>query len=150
MTEADVPLVGAWLEAFAAEATPHEAPFDGMAIAAAWPADPWRDVQLWEHDGRPVSMALAAWPTFTGVRVSHVYTPPADRRRGFASAVTAAVTASQLAAGRQACFLYTDLANPTSNAIYQALGYRPVVDVDRYVIDVAAAPSASTRATVSA
>jgi ribosomal protein S18 acetylase RimI-like enzyme len=142
MGDADVPLVGSWMEAFVREATPHEGPIDGISIAATWPADPWRDVQLWEHGGRPVSMAVAAWPTFAGARVSYVYTPPENRRRGFGSAVTAAVTANQLASGRRACFLYTDLANPTSNAIYRALGYRAVADVDRYLIDRRAGRSA--------
>jgi predicted GNAT family acetyltransferase len=42
--------------------------------------------------------------------------------------VTAAVTGAQLAAGRQFCFLYTDLANPTSNKIYADIGYEPVCD----------------------
>lgn len=142
MAASDIALVGAWVEAFVAEAMPHEGPIDGTAVATPWADDPGRDVRLWEVDGRPVSMALAAWPTLTGIRVSYVYTPPADRRRGYASAVTAAVTAAQLEAGRRACFLYTDLANPTSNAIYQAVGYRPVADVDRYVID----PSTDDRA----
>jgi hypothetical protein len=51
-----------------------------------------------------------------------------ERRRGYGSAVTAAVTAERLAAGRRFCFLYTDLANPTSNRIYASLGYEPVCD----------------------
>ena len=34
--------------------------------------------------------------------------------------------------GRRFCFLFTDLANPTSNKIYQAIGYEPVCDVDQY------------------
>ncbi len=135
MAGADVALVGGWIEAFAAEALPHEDQRSGVPIATAWLADRWREVCLWELGGRPVSMAVAAWPTMTGIRISSVYTPPAERGRGFATAVTAAVTASQLAAGRRSCFLYTDVANPTSNRIYRSLGYRPVADVDRYVID---------------
>ena len=57
-----------------------------------------------------------------------MYTPPAWRGRGYGSAVTAAVTAERLASGRRFCFLYTDLANPTSNKIYVDLGYQPVCD----------------------
>ena len=34
--------------------------------------------------------------------------------------------------GRRFCFLFTDLANPTSNSIYQRIGYRPVTDVDQW------------------
>ena len=36
---------------------------------------------------------------------------------------------AELDKGRRWCFLFTDLANPTSNRIYQAIGYRPVRDV---------------------
>jgi uncharacterized protein len=59
-----------------------------------------------------------------------VYTPPALCRRGYASACVAALSARLLTEGRRLCFLYTDLANPTSNAIYQKIGYRPVYDID--------------------
>jgi predicted GNAT family acetyltransferase len=59
-----------------------------------------------------------------------VYTPPELRGRGYASALTAAVSQAQLNGGRRYCFLFTDLANPTSNKIYQAIGYEPVCDVD--------------------
>ena len=76
-------------------------------------------------------MAGAAWPTRTGIRIAPVYTPPAHRGRGYGSAVTAAATRAQLDAGRSACYLYTDLANLTSNQLYRALGYEPVTDVDR-------------------
>jgi hypothetical protein len=65
-----------------------------------------------------------------------VYTPPEHRRRGYASALTAALTERLLAGGRRFCFLFTDLANPTSNAIYQRIGYRPLGDVDRYRFDL--------------
>jgi len=30
------------------------------------------------------------------------------------------------------CILYTQLSNPTSNAVYQRLGYRPVHECMRY------------------
>jgi predicted GNAT family acetyltransferase len=55
--------------------------------------------------------------------------------RGYGSAVTAAVTAEQLAEGRTFCFLYTDLANPTSNKIYTDLGYEPVCDAVDYAFE---------------
>jgi predicted GNAT family acetyltransferase len=60
------------------------------------------------------------------VRVGPVYTPPELRGHGFASAATAAVSRAALEAGLREVVLYTDLANPTSNAVYQRLGYRPV------------------------
>jgi predicted GNAT family acetyltransferase len=85
-------------------------------------------MHLW-IDGGPVCMAGSAGPTPTGIRVGPVYTPPQFRRRGYASACVAALSQALLDSGRQRCFLFTDLANPTSNAIYRALGYRPVCDM---------------------
>ena len=64
--------------------------------------------------------------------IGPVYTPPDRRGRGYASALVGGVTRDLLAAGRRFCFLYTDLANPTSNSIYQRVGYRPVADVDQW------------------
>ena len=58
-----------------------------------------------------------------------MYTPPELRRRGYASALVAAREPEELDRGRRWCFLFTDLANPTSNRIYQAIGYRPIRDV---------------------
>jgi uncharacterized protein len=89
---------------------------------------------LWE-DGRPASMAGWGGETPNGVRISAVYTPPGHRRRGYGSAVTAAVSADRLAAGRRFCFLYTDLANPTSNKIYADIGYEPVCDSVDYAFE---------------
>jgi predicted GNAT family acetyltransferase len=92
---------------------------------------------LWEDAGRPVSLAGWGGPTPNGIRIGPVYTPPDTRGRGYGSAVTAAVSERQLASGRQFCFLYTDLANPTSNSIYVRIGYEPVCDS----IDYAFAPA---------
>ncbi len=85
------------------------------------------NLYLWRH-GQAVSMAALAGPTPHGIRVSLVYTPPARRCRGYASALVAAVSQRALDSGRQFCFLFTDLANPTSNSIYQRIGYRAVCD----------------------
>ena len=82
---------------------------------------------LWE-DGEPASMAAAMAPTPSGIRVSHVYTPPARRGRGYASACVAALSQAQLDAGRRFCFLYADAANATSTALYRRIGYRLVAE----------------------
>ena len=74
---------------------------------------------IWE-DGTPVSMCQATGATPHGIRIGAVYTPPELRRRGYASALVAAVSQAELDRGRRWCFLFTDLANPTSNRIYQA------------------------------
>ncbi|MBV6701088.1 GNAT family N-acetyltransferase [Kitasatospora aureofaciens] len=85
-------------------------------------------LHLWEDDGHPVALAGNS-PVIAGMsRIGPVYTPADRRSRGYASAVTAAATAHALAQGATEVLLYTDLANPTSNSIYQQIGYRPVED----------------------
>jgi predicted GNAT family acetyltransferase len=86
-------------------------------------------ILLWEDGGEPVSLAGWGGATPNGIRVGPVYTPPALRGHGYATALTAELSQRLLdgrlfAGGRRFCFLYTDLANPTSNAIYERIGYR--------------------------
>ncbi|MFK0284043.1 GNAT family N-acetyltransferase [Streptomyces sp. NPDC090499] len=84
---------------------------------------------LWETpDGTPVSLAGLTLAVAGQVRVGPVYTPPELRGRGYAGAVTAEVSRAALAAGAAEVLLFTDLANPTSNALYQRIGYREVAD----------------------
>ena len=85
-------------------------------------------LHVWEHDGRAVSFAGVSAVLAGMSRIGPVYTPPKDRGRGYASGVVAAGSAHALASGAAEVLLYTDLANPTSNSIYQKLGYRPVED----------------------
>ena len=96
-------------------------------------ADPDGAWLLWD-DGGPVSLAAYGNPTPTGTRVGPVYTPPEHRGRGYATSLVADLTAERLAAGLGFCFLFTDLANPTSNAIYARIGYEPVADWDQWVV----------------
>ena len=130
----DVATVGAWVAAFQAEALPHE-PREAVSeeVVARWMGDPGRIVWLWEADGRPVSMAVAGNQTPNGRRIGVVYTPPEHRRRGYAGAVVAAASQSEIDGGRSFCFLDTDRDNPTSNHVYEAIGYRAVVDGESYV-----------------
>lgn len=84
---------------------------------------------LWEADGRAVASAGWAGATPHGIRVNLVYTPPADRRRGYAGALVAALSQRLLDGGRALVFLHTDLANPTANGVYRRIGYRLVGEV---------------------
>jgi predicted GNAT family acetyltransferase len=119
-----------WMVAFDREAMGSESRRQDMtAFVDGMLTSPARTGYLWEVDGTPVSMCQAVGPTPHGIRVGAVYTPPEHRRQGYASAITAAVSQEQLDHGRRRCFLFTDLANPTSNHIYQAIGYRPIRDV---------------------
>jgi len=117
-----------WLVDFQQEALPNDFPERLRDRMMAWDPDGTRQFWLWEVDGRPVSMASAHSPTPTGIRIGPVYTPPAERGHGYASALTAFVSRWNLDRGRRFCFLYTDLANRTANRIYQAIGYEPVTD----------------------
>jgi predicted GNAT family acetyltransferase len=134
---ADRPLAIDWMSAFFAEAMPGspeaqvERFVDGRAAGIG-------SLVLWEDGGRVVSLAGHAGETPNGSRVGPVYTPPELRGRGYASALTAALT-ERLLERRRFCFLYTDLANSTSNSIYRRIGYRPVTDVTVWRFDEAGA-----------
>lgn len=121
---ADTELLVAWQAAFTAE-------------TGAGAADPFRTVtdflshgglMLWEADGEAVAMAALSRKVAGVVRVQGVYTPAELRRRGYGGAITTAVSKAALAGGAAEVVLFTDLANPTSNALYRRLGYRPVQD----------------------
>lgn len=124
-TEGDVPLAVTWADGFARDT--------GMGFSAPEEAVArWVEqgsLFVWEHEERPVSIAVAQGRTPRGARVGYVYTPPELRGRGYASACVAALSQRLLESGLEFAVLYTDLANPTSNAIYQRLGYAPIGDV---------------------
>jgi predicted GNAT family acetyltransferase len=123
-------LIAAWVSAFADEAL-GETIEDPEEWATRWIARQGRTMYLWEVGGRPVSMCGAGGATPTGIRIGPVYTPPDERGHGYASSLVAGASQAQLDAGRRFLFLFTDLANPTSNKIYQAIGYEPVADVEQ-------------------
>lgn len=87
---------------------------------------------LWEVDGQPVSGAFATPPAAGASRIGFVYTPPPQRRRGYAAACVGALSAHLLAGGIEHVLLFTHLANPTSNALYQRLGYEPLSEILLY------------------
>jgi uncharacterized protein len=82
----------------------------------------------WEIDGEIVSMANTTRPTKRNINVNFVYTPIKHRKKGFASDCVAALSQMMLDQGYQTTSLYTDLSNPTSNKIYQEIGYEWVGD----------------------
>jgi predicted GNAT family acetyltransferase len=128
---ADRELVTAWITAFMREALGEDDPAEANDLVDRWLAGRGRTLHLWE-DGEVVSLAGVGSTTPNGIRIGPVYTPPGARNHGYASALVAAVSQAELDAGRRFCFLFTDQANPVSNHIYQAIGYRPVRDVDAY------------------
>jgi uncharacterized protein len=127
---ADLALVENWNYLFAEEALGQGSREDARRLAEQ--RIPVGDVFLWDDCG-PVSMAYRARPTPHGQTVTSVYTPPELRGRGYASACVAGVSQLLLDSGKHFCNLFTNLANPTSNSIYQKIGYRPVCDFTEYL-----------------
>ena len=99
--------------------------------------DPDGGIFFWEADSEVVSMAGAGGCTPNGIRVGPVYTPPNFRGKGYATALVADLTSLMLERGRSFCFLFTDLANSTSNSIYAQIGYEPVIDCTMYDLEPA-------------
>ncbi|KUN21290.1 acetyltransferase [Streptomyces antibioticus] len=128
--KADRELLVRWFDGF----------LDDVGKTAAGDSEAWADARvehggalLWETpDGIPVSLA-AEHPMIAGqVRVGPVYTPPEQRGRGYAAAVTDAAGRAAREAGAEEVLLFADLANPTSNGVYQRVGYRGVADFTVY------------------
>ncbi|MFJ6760520.1 MULTISPECIES: GNAT family N-acetyltransferase [unclassified Streptomyces] len=123
-TAADLPLLLEWVTAFHKEAGVRGAASEAVLRDRI----SYGGVLLWEHGGEPGSLASFSRPIGSASRVGLVYTPPALRGRGYAAGVTHAASAAAYAAGASEVLLFTDLANPTSNGVYQRLGYTPVED----------------------
>lgn len=125
----DSGILNDWLEAFTTET--NHGPGDVRSYTKAHIAN--KTVFFWDDEG-PKTSALWAGITPHGVRIGFVYTPEEYRGRGYGSAITAAASQRALDSGYQFCCLFTDLDNPTSNSIYQKIGYEPVCDVVDYII----------------
>lgn len=139
-TEDDVELVMEWFGAFMGDAdeqagrprgaSAHEVPERAELLRRL------RTGRLWfwvNQAGHRVHLTGISPPSFGVARVGPVYTPPAQRGRGWASNAVAGISARIQAEGARVC-LFTDQANPTSNKIYAALGYQPVADMANLVI----------------
>lgn len=128
----DQDLLERWMGAFNAEAMRESADPAlreriQRRVAAA-------EIYLWD-EGEPRSMAGSARPTRRGIAINSVYTPREWRGRGYATSCVSKLSDLLLSQGREFCVLYTDLANPASNAIYTRIGYRPVTDFTVLGID---------------
>ena len=88
------------------------------------------------EEGDQVVLAAVPARSDRWARIGYVCTPTEMRGRGYATALVWELTAFMLAQGRRSAVLYTNLSNPTSNAIYHRIGTRPVVDV----VDVLLSP----------
>jgi GNAT superfamily N-acetyltransferase len=121
----DRDLMVSWLDAFHDEAGP-AGPRESRQVVDDRLS--FGGLILWEDEGTAVSLAARTRPAAGQARVGPVYTPPDLRGRGFGAAATAAVTQAALDDGADGVLLFTDQANPTSNTLYQRLGYQPACD----------------------
>ena len=132
IVEADRPLLREWLRAFFREAmNTDNHPQVEVDIDRRLRFES-SGMYLWQDEGQIVSLAGYGGPTPHGARIGPVYTPPEARGHGYASALVADLSQRLLDEGRQFVFLFTNLANPTANHIYQEIGYQPVSDVAVY------------------
>jgi uncharacterized protein len=127
----DHPLVMDWMIAFGEEVLEENDPGQTEArnfVDQRLGGDGTGGFELWEDGGDVVSLSSWGGPTPNGIRIGPVYTPPELRGRSYATSLVAELSQSLLDDGRRFCFLYTDLANPTSNAIYERIGYVKVCE----------------------
>jgi GNAT superfamily N-acetyltransferase len=139
-TEVEAGLALGWFLGFMAAADVQAGRPPGSSHEAAETVDSMRRrivagrVWFWvDEEDRPVHLTAANPPSYGVARIGPVYTPPEQRGRGYASAAVAEVSRRIVASGARAC-LFTDQANPTSSKIYEALGYRPVVDMANLLV----------------
>ncbi len=122
----DLPLVAEWAASFHSACRLRTPP--DLSVSGAESKIRSGELFLWD-DGGPRSMAARTRPTAHGECIGFVYTPPEHRNHGYASATVAALSQTVLDSGKHFCTLFTDLANPTSNSVYQRIGYRRVATV---------------------
>ena len=122
----DHSLMAKWIAEFSREATREESESE-KAERNAERYITERNLYIWDHDG-PVSIARQSRTMINGTHVTLVYTPPALRNRGYATSCVYQLTKKLLAGRHEFCSLFTDLANPASNHIYQKIGYVPLGD----------------------
>lgn len=132
-TEKDIPTLAAWIEDFHQEAVPHDSPIDGWEAAQARVSNGM--IYVLEKNQELVSMASKSRDIETSCSVNLVFTPKALRGQGYGSIVTARLTELALAEGKRQACLYTDLSNPTSNKIYQNIGYQFVCESCHYMVE---------------
>ena len=90
------------------------------------------DIYLWSQNSRFVSMAMKTRPTRNGISVSLVYTPPEERRQGYARACVSELSRVLLDHGRKFCTLFADTTNIHAINLYKRIGYIPICNYNEY------------------
>lgn len=132
-----IDLVAIWLFEFSQESLPAKEKFKmDFALESAVKAVDTKSAYIWMNTaGIPVSVAHTGRPTKNGISIRAVYTPPTFRKKGYASAVVAGISQQMLNEKYSFCCLYTDASNPTSNKIYEAVGYEKVADSHHFIFE---------------
>jgi len=129
----DLELICKWMKEFHIEATPDDPLSDFTKFAKLKIEN--KDLAIWQNNGRSVALASRARPTFNGICINLVYTPQQFRRNGYATALVAHLSQKLLNDGWKFIALFTDLSNPTSNSIYQKVGFKSVCDFQEYYFE---------------
>ncbi|MCL2048869.1 MAG: GNAT family N-acetyltransferase [Defluviitaleaceae bacterium] len=130
LSEGDMHFFPYWVEAFYAAAEGA----DKTQMSIPQSAERYRyllsedKAYVLEYNGMPVCMASHSRAMQTAIGISYVYTPPYERKKGYATALVAHISQLALDKGYTKCVLYTDLENAVSNSIYQKIGYVCVCD----------------------
>lgn len=122
----EAPLLATWYKAFEQDAGLKSSPPEVINERVIQFLED-QEVFFWEDNGKVVSMMKKARPSDRGVTVSFVFTPHEERKKGYARTMVAAGS-EELLKTYDFCVLYTDMLNPTSNKIYQEIGYRKIAD----------------------
>jgi len=130
-TPADQELVQRWFAEFIEEVRLAYAPDPQRWAQQALEAG---SVWFWEDEG-PRAVASQSRETPNGRGIGPVYTPPEARRQGYASALVAELARQTLSSGKRFACLFTDAANPTSNHIYESIGFRRMCSFDAYTLE---------------
>jgi hypothetical protein len=126
-TGADAALARQWGEAFA-----HESGIEALGGAFCVRSIPGRRLYLWE-DGAPSCMLGVLRETHDAAAIGVLYTPPALRDRGYASATVAAFSRHLLDRGLTQSYFCLDPMNVAADWICRRLGYGVVqetADID--------------------
>lgn len=131
-TSVDFDLVLKWMQEFMEETALRSFNLESM-VRNAIDSGRYSILML---DGIPVCLGgnsdIQKFEGISIARVGPIYTPKEHRKKGYASALTSHITAKLHSLGAVA-MLYTQADNPTSNKIYQEIGYT-LVDENRRVV----------------
>ena len=129
-----IDLGATWLMKFIDEAIPHEPSTLENAKKIITTKIEKQELFVWINEaGIPVALDMAMRSTRNGIAISFVYTPKEHRKKGYASALVAQTSQRMLDSGKKFCMLYTDATNPTSNGIYQKIGYNQIATSKNFI-----------------